>query len=147
MDDVMCISGYGVKVADLTPFIDPRKILSLIHDRFGVDLAVNLDLVEDANHLWNIIDMALVEENVCFDIAVFFEELDTSGYVMESVANNKAEWFVYLPCCMPWEYGYGVPQTIMEANATIFKALSPFLKEEVAFLDVSGHCRPIQDIS
>lgn len=147
MRDSMCIIGYGVKVAKLSPYVDPDKVTGLVKATYGVALAIDDGLAGDANALWNRIDAALIERDICYDMATFFGELVTSGHSIDCVANNRAEWFIYLPSCMPWEYGCGAPQTLEGAHREIFRALSPFLEKGVSPEEIEALCHPIWDIS
>lgn len=145
-NDYMCIHGYGAELDDIWPYIDTYKLHCFIRETYGFLADTELRKGESENELINRIDMSLVENTTAYSLSEVFDLLDTSR-MTECVGNNRAEWFYYLPACMPWGYGTSMPDTPEEADALLLDVLRPLLRDEVSDDAIAIHFNDLKNIT
>ena len=145
VNDPMCVHGYGAKLVKIWPYIDADKLRDIIQDMCGCVIDTGRES-ESAIGRINRIDIDLVEHTQCQSLDGVFDRLDSS-HLTECVGDLRADWFFYLPACMPWQYAEGMPQTQKDADALLVKVLRPLLKDGVTDDEVAAHFGSLNDIS
>lgn len=142
----MCIHGYGTRLEAIWPYVDTDKLRNIIWETYGCTVDTAQGEHERDNDRINQIDMYLAEHTTAYSLSEVFDRLDASQLI-ECVADNRAEWFFYLPSCMPWEYGDGMPRTAEAADTLLLRAIHPLLKDMALDDEVAAHFGDLRSIS
>jgi len=146
MCDNMALHGYGVRMEDLTPFVDLEKLCGFFENETGTALTSSGCKGYSLNYILSDIDDIVCDSGRFAEIAdiLVHEGMPTT---FEFLFSERAEAFLYLPSRLPWERADSTPETMEETQAIIYKTLRPFLKDDTTPDDVAALCDHIYDIS
>lgn len=146
MNNPMCVHGYGANFAAIWPYIDTDKLGAMILKLLGCYVDTTLGTDESIIEHINRIDCDLANQTPGFSLSDVLDHLDPSP-MTELVADNRAEWFFYLPACMLWESGFNMPQTQDAADSLLMVVLRPLLLDGVKDSEITAHFDDLRCIS
>ena len=146
MTDNMALIGYGVKMENLAPYIALEKFYAFVEHETEITLNRKDLKKKSLTFVLNVID-SILYNNKHYDGIAGILEKSSMPIAFEFLSNNRGEFFLCLPSCLPWERADSAPETMEETQAIIYKTLRPFLKDDTTPDDIAALYDHIYNIS
>lgn len=145
MNDTTVIMGYGVKVNDLLPLLDMRKLVNAANATMDTQIDVgDFENREDETVLSEL-DYELIAETGTYDLCCLFQALGALRD-LNLWENARSEFYLLYARHFPWEESDNPPKSIEDVKQRIAGVLLPFARDGVEAEDIASEAYDIEDI-